>query len=82
MGKKIKLALIGLLGFSTACTSVRKSNRTPQEEPQPVERIEQEEPRIMVMYGVRMPDGRMSVPADAVLDSEQESSKSSTDDKE
>lgn len=64
--KRIKLALLALLGFSTACTTVRKSAVQPDEgpagqtepasqgdEPAPVEA--EEVPAIRVMYGVRRP---------------------------
>ena len=55
MGKKLKLALIAMLGFSTACSTSKKSAKSnePGVEPQPSEVIES--PRIMLMYGVRPP---------------------------
>lgn len=55
MDKKVKLALLAMLGFSTACSSAKKSAQSPEQpeiDPAP-EVIEQ--PRIMVMYGVRPP---------------------------
>lgn len=55
MGKKLKLALIAMLGFSTACSTSKKSAKSSESgvEPQPSEVIES--PRIMLMYGVRPP---------------------------
>lgn len=53
MGKKLKFAVIALLGFSTACSSSKKSQKSsePEPQPQPAEVV----PRIKVMYGVRPP---------------------------
>ena len=53
MGKKLQFAIIALLGFSTACSSAKKTEQTPQNEDlqQPVKA----EPRIRVMYGTRSP---------------------------
>lgn len=51
MGNKLKLAIIGLLGFSTACTTVRKAEMPA--EPQDAPHGEESYPAIRVMYGVR-----------------------------
>ena len=53
MGRKLKFAVIALLGFSTACSSAKKSQKStePEIEAQPAEVV----PRIKVMYGVRSP---------------------------
>lgn len=56
MGKKLKIAIIAMLGFSTACSTAKKSRQStepeqPQPQPQPAEVV----PRIKVMYGVRSP---------------------------
>ncbi|MBP3482904.1 MAG: hypothetical protein J6K28_05900 [Alistipes sp.] len=53
MGKKLKFAIITLLGFSTACSSVKKAEKsTDGKQPQPAEEVA---PAIKVMYGVRRP---------------------------
>lgn len=54
MGNKLKLAIIGLLGFSTACSTVKKSEKPAEVQPEP-ETVESV-PAIRVMYGVRQPD--------------------------
>ncbi len=58
MNRRIKLALLAMLGFSTACSTVRntsadskKSNQTSEAEAVQT----QERPRIKVMYGVPNP---------------------------
>lgn len=53
MGKKLKLAIIGMLGFSTACSTAKKSEKSSE----PVEgpKVEESVPAIQVMYGVRRP---------------------------
>uniref|UniRef100_UPI0040562991 hypothetical protein n=1 Tax=Alistipes sp. TaxID=1872444 RepID=UPI0040562991 len=53
MSKRAKLALLALLGFSTACSTVRQSGSN-QDAAAP-ETIEQGEPSIRVLYGVRPP---------------------------
>lgn len=55
MNKKIKLAMLAMLGFSTACSTSKRSAKSgaPETEAQPSEVIEH--PRIQVMYGVRPP---------------------------
>ena len=50
MDKKVKLALLALLGFSTACSTVRSGSKSREREPAEVER-----PTTIVMYGVRPP---------------------------
>ena len=60
MNKKLKLALAALLGFSAACSSVKNAPR--QSETQGSEQAEAEGDtlklrRIIVMYGVRPPQG-------------------------
>lgn len=52
MSKKTKLALLALLGFATACSTVRNGSKTVEtEEGQP----QITEPAIRVLYGVRPP---------------------------
>ncbi|WP_300870195.1 hypothetical protein [uncultured Alistipes sp.] len=54
MNRKWKLALAALLGFSTACSTVKNAPRRDAAEGG--ERIEQRDSlRIMVMYGVPTP---------------------------
>lgn len=52
MGKKLKFAMIALLGFSTACSSVKKTEKSREAE-KPSEEVA---PTIHVMYGVRTPE--------------------------
>ncbi len=59
MNRKIKYAIAALLGFSTACSTVKtapKGAGKPQQiEPDTLERPAP--PRLVVMYGVRPPEG-------------------------
>lgn len=50
MDKKVKLALLALLGFSTACSTVKSGSKSKDPE-----KTEIEQPRTVVMYGVRPP---------------------------
>ena len=50
MSKKMKLALLALLGFSTACSTVKNGAKNPEESS-----TEFVEPAIRVLYGVRAP---------------------------
>lgn len=49
--KSIKLAIIALLGFSTACSTVKEGTKSKKEKEDKVEVT----PAIVVMYGVRRP---------------------------
>lgn len=49
--KSIKLAIIALLGFSTACSTVKEGSKSKKKESEKVEVA----PSIVVMYGVRRP---------------------------
>lgn len=66
MGKNLKLAIVALLGFSTACSSVKTAPKGEGVEKEPA--IEQpvqgrsEQHRIVAMYGVPSPDGERAVP--------------------
>lgn len=79
MNKKLKLMLTALLGFSAACSTVR--NAPAKGEPAPAQDADstvQELPRMVVMYGVRMPrqgsvDGENSVPLKDTVASARES---------
>ena len=55
MNRKINLALLALLGFSTGCSSVKHTPRDGKTEQEPLS--ETETPAIQVMYGVRQPVG-------------------------
>lgn len=60
MNKKLKLALAALLGFSTACSTVKNTpagGETGQEREAGAQEIGDSvsHPRIIVMYGVRYP---------------------------
>ncbi len=50
MDKKVKLALLALLGFSTACSTVKSGSKSKEQEVTEIER-----PTTIVMYGVRPP---------------------------
>lgn len=52
MNRRLKLAIASLLGFSTACSTVKN---VPEEQTDPVDtmQIRKIDRRIMVMYGVR-----------------------------
>lgn len=51
MSKKMKLALLALLGFATACSTVKNGTKGPEKE----EETQMTEPTIRVLYGVRPP---------------------------
>lgn len=51
MSKKMKLALLALLGFATACSTVKNGTKGPEKE----EDTQMVEPTIRVLYGVRPP---------------------------
>ena len=58
MNAKLKIALLALLGFSTAsCASKRATKKSSDREMQKIE-ADTVDTRIMLMYGVPMPDGR------------------------
>ena len=58
MNAKLKIALLALLGFSTAsCASKRAAKKSSDKEMQKIE-ADTVDTRIMLMYGVPMPDGR------------------------
>lgn len=54
MSKKLQLALLALLGFSTACSTVKHSAVT-EGEPQTPEQEQTAAPTIRVLYGVPVP---------------------------
>ena len=55
MNKKLKLALAALLGFSTACSTVKNAPAKGAEEQKQETGSQEVPPRIVVMYGVRPP---------------------------
>ena len=56
MNKKLKLALAALLGFSTACSTVKNAPaKGAEEQKQEIQDSVKVPPRIVVMYGVRPP---------------------------
>ena len=62
MNMKWKVALLTLLGFSTAaCCNTKKLGKSEDAKSDPVE-TETEDPRIMLMYGVPFPDGAVVHP--------------------
>jgi hypothetical protein len=64
MNRKLKIALLGLLGLSTAaCCSTKKTKKSQDNEPQKIE-AEEMDPRIQLMYGVRFPDGQVARPVE------------------
>ena len=62
MNAKWKIAILAMLGLSTAaCCSTKKGKKS--EDPKPVEVEDQmDDPRIMLMYGVPFPDGEVARP--------------------
>lgn len=59
MNAKLKIGLLALLGFSTACCATKKAaKKTQDSEPHKIE-ADTIDTRIMLMYGVPAPDGSM-----------------------
>lgn len=54
MDKKIKWALLAMLGFATACSTVKNTGKSAEKENEP-DSTRIEESRIVVMYGVQSP---------------------------
>ena len=64
MNMKWKIALLTLLGFSTAaCCNTKKLGKSDDAPKSGVE-SETEDPRIMLMYGVPFPDGQVARPVE------------------
>ena len=72
MNAKWKIAILAMLGLSTAaCCSTKKAKKS--EDPKPVEVEDQmEDPRVMLMYGVPFPDGEVARPIEEVKESEEQ----------
>ena len=68
MNVKWKIALLTLLGFSTAaCCSTKKAAKgedMSDDKSKDSITVEGDDPRIMLMYGVPFPDGRVAIPVD------------------
>lgn len=64
MNAKLKIALLTMLGFSTAaCCGTKKASKNQDAEPQTIER-DSVDTRIMLMYGVPFPDGEIARPVE------------------
>ncbi len=64
MNTKWKIALLTILGFSTAaCCGTKKATKSEDKAPNNIE-AEEEDPRIMLMYGVPFPDGEVARPVE------------------
>ena len=62
MNIKCKVALLTLLGFSTAaCCGTKKASKSEDKNLNKIE-AEEEDPKIMLMYGVPFPDGEVARP--------------------
>lgn len=70
MSKKAKLALLALLGFSTACSTVKNGAKSETEATETQEQVEQSAPQIRVLYGVRPPRAEEEIKQ--ALEAEQE----------
>ena len=64
MNAKWKIAILAMLGLSTAaCCSTKRAKKG--EDPKPTETENQmDDPRIMLMYGVPFPDGEVARPVE------------------
>ena len=72
MNIKWKVALLTLLGFSTAaCCGTKKAAKSQDKAPNNIE-AEEEDPRIMLMYGVPFPDGEVARPVEEPTTAEDE----------
>lgn len=64
MGKKLNLAIIAMLGFSSACSSSRKTQASPENDEAQTDVPTVIEPRIRVMYGVPYPRPAILMPVE------------------
>lgn len=69
MSKRITLAVLALLGFSTACSTVK--NTQTEQNVAPETEINQQNPAIRVLYGVRPPKEEMKAPENTEIPAEQ-----------
>jgi hypothetical protein len=64
MNFKWKVALLTLLGFSTAaCCGTKKTSKSEDKNLNKIE-AEEEDPKIMLMYGVPFPEGEIARPVE------------------
>lgn len=61
MKAKLKIAILTLLGFSTACCAQKKAAKSSQDQEPPRIEADSIDTRIMLMYGVPNPDGRVAI---------------------
>ena len=67
MNFKWKVALLTLLGFSTAaCCGTKKTSKSEDKNLNKIE-AEEEDPKIMLMYGVPFPEGEIARPVEDVV---------------
>ena len=72
MNMKWKVALLSLLGFSTvACCGTKKATKSEDKKSQDIV-TEEEDPRIMLMYGVPFPDGEVVRPIEETKEAEEQ----------
>ena len=72
MNIKWKVALLTLLGFSTAaCCGTKKASKNDGKAPEKIE-DSTDDPRIMLMYGVPFPDGEVARPIEDPADQKTE----------
>ncbi len=69
MSKKITFAVLALLGFSTACSTVK--NTQTEQNPAPETEVNTQSPAIRVLYGVRPPQEEMKAPQGNEIQTEQ-----------
>ncbi len=62
MNRKLKLALAALLGFSAACSSVKNASTKSEPAQTESDTVQLAHPRIVVMYGVRVPGRGAAIP--------------------
>lgn len=64
MNAKLKIALLAILGLSSAaCCSTKKAKKSDDAKSAGVE-DKMEDPRVMLMYGVPFPDGEIARPVE------------------
>jgi hypothetical protein len=72
MNAKWKIALLAMLGLSTAaCCSTKKSKKSEDPQPAGVE-DQMDDPRVMLMYGVPFPDGQVARPVEDVKEADEQ----------
>lgn len=75
MNAKWKIALLAMLGLSTAaCCSTKKSKKSEDPQPAGVE-DQMDDPRVMLMYGVPFPDGQVARPVEDVKEADEQAAR-------